>query len=149
MPTQLYAVQQQKPQNLQNLERLRHDLKAELLGLVVTEVQQTTASIIPVLRNELRSEIQSEIQSLEQRLGAQLALACKAFENLEQRTNELHGRLQAQEKHETHTGKKNAPPSDLPRPCPLRQRRAPAGITNQPRRRSAGLVGGGGAADLV
>ena len=80
MPTQVYAVLGQ-PQPVQPVSAL----KAELMALTKALVTEATAQI-PVLRTEL--------QSVEQRLGAQLALACTAFENLEQRTNDLYARLQ-------------------------------------------------------
>ena len=84
MPTQVYAVLGQ-PQPVQPVSAL----KAELMALMKALVTEETAQI-PVLRNEMRNEM----QSVEHRLGAQLALACTAFENLEQRTNDLYVRFQ-------------------------------------------------------
>ena len=97
MPTQVYAVLGQS-QPVQPVSALKAELMALMKALVAEE--------IPVLRNEMKSEI----QSLEQRLGAQLALSCTAFENIEQRTNDLHVRLQTLQTHEE-KGKTPRPPS--------------------------------------
>ena len=155
MPVQLYTVQQPGPQAPQapqppNLERFRHELKAEVVELVVNEVQQITANIIPTLRNELRSELHSETQSLEQRLGAQLALA---FEKVEQQTNELHARIQEHEKHlqmmETHVERgKKRPALRLAPSLPTTTPEGPRGY-HEPTASSLRGACGGGAADPV
>ena len=111
MPTQVYAVLGQ-PQPVQPVSALKAEIMALMKALVA----------------ELKNEVQSEMQSLEQRLGAQLALACTAFKNLEQRTNDLHVRLQTLQtlQHEKEEkGKKTPRPPAYPIPAHYDNRGAP------------------------